>query len=204
MAGIGSGGSTNLWELAPLALSILQFVLYIAGFRKYCERLEELAEDLQVRAEERYEQYQMLRDRDPEFYAYYDGLPDYSICESNVKRSKGAAFAAYGNDLRRGYGVVRGYTPLAKVQLTGTFADNAIFNSSLHRATTLINERSRVDGHVLQRWNAIVDTPIHIEGASSHNVGHIINQSFKTLRAFGQGANAAGTQLGASLYRVFT
>lgn len=192
----------SFWEILPVSLSVVQMGLYISGFSKYKGRLDDLSDDLRDRAEERYEKYKELRLRDQEFFDYYDNLPNYLECESNIKRSKGSAFAAYGRDMRRSMKVVRGYSQMNKVHLASRLAEQAVHDSSMHRAVTKINERAHVDDHVLERWNALVRAPVDIEGSSTLSVASTINASFSTLKTFGQGFNSAGAMFGTSLNRI--
>lgn len=193
---------SDFWEILPVGLSVVQMGLYVSGFAKYKGRLDTLASDLSDRAEERYIKYKELRLRDQDFFDYYDGLPDYLECDSNIKRSKGAAFAGYGRDLRRSMKVVRGYSQMNKVHLVSRLAEQAVHESAMHRAVTRINERAHVDDYVLERWNAIVRAPVDIEGVSTLSVASTINASFSTLKSFGQGFNSAGAMFGASLNRI--
>lgn len=193
--------STNFWQIASLVMSIVQLIMYIEGFNKYRKRLEELAEALRKRANEKFCAYKALRDRDIEFFAYYKNLPDYDECESNIQRAKGAAFYGYGQSMRRALPTVRGYLPMQKAALANLLGADPVYRTAMKRVQTKIAERSRVDDHVLERWQAIVSAPTNPSGTQDY--GAIIESSFKSMQAFGQGANAAMTQLGISLYRIF-
>jgi hypothetical protein len=174
-------------------------LLYIIGFNKYRKRLDKLTDELLDRADGRNTAYQALRDKDPAFFSYYKGLPDYNPCPSNVNRSRGAAFADYGRALRRSLKTVNGYTQLQRVNLVGGFAENAVFATAVGSVMTEIAERRRVDDHVLRRWQAIVSAPTH--AAHKDDYSSIIKSSFSSMRAFGQGANSAGVALGTQLYK---
>ena len=192
--------STNFWQIAGLVLQLVQMILYIAGFIKYKERLEQWAEQLKTWADEKFEAYKTLRDRDPDFFDYYDSLPNYEICESNIQRSKGAAFADYGKAMRRSLPTVRGFSRLQKAALANHLGQNAVQASAVKRVQTTITERARQDDHILQRWQAVVNSPTN--PAAHNDVSNIIKLSFNSLHAFGQGANSAGAALGTGLYRT--
>lgn len=191
--------STLFWELANMVLTLVQMLLYLVGFNKYRKRLDSLTDELLARAEARKSAYQSLRDVDPAFYSYYKGLPDYLICNSNIERSRGAAFADYGRAMRRTLRSVNGYNQLQRVNLVNGLAENAVFASSVSEAMTTISERRIVDDHVLQRWQAIVSAPTN--AAYRDNYDNIIKSSFGGLKAMGQGANSAGVALGTQLYQ---
>ena len=188
----------HLWQQAQMFAAVAQFVLYIAGFISYKDRLEDLADELVTRSDEQFARYKELRDKDPEFFEYYNTLPDYEVCESNIKRSRGAAAARYGEQLRRAYQTVRGYTPLQKVHLTNMLGADMAMAPAMKRTQTLIAERSRLDDLELQRWQAIIAAPTN--SAATNDVGNIISASFRSLSAFGQGANSAGVSIGTQLF----
>lgn len=192
--------TTNFWQVAGLVLQLVQMILYIAGFIKYKERLEELAEDLIAKADQKFSIYKTLRDRDSDFFDFYNNLPDYTECDSNIRRSKGAAFADYGKAMRRVLPSVRGFTPLQKSAVANSLGQNPVQASAIKRVQTKIAERARVDDHVLQRNQAIISSPISTSVAT--DVSGVIKLSFNSLYAFGQGANSAGAGLGTSLYQT--
>lgn len=192
--------STQFWQMAGLVMSLIEMILYIAGFRKYKARLEELAEDLRDKAGQKFSAYKSLRDRDAEFNAYYQNLPDYTECASNIKRSKGAAFYTYGHQLRRTLSTVRGYLPMQKAAVANLLGGDPVYESSMKRVQTKIAERSRVDDHILDRWQAIVNTPTN--SSSSQDYGSVIQSSFRSLEAFGKAANASMYTSGIQLQRL--
>lgn len=192
--------TTNFWQIAGLLLSFLQMVLYIAGFIKYKEKLEELADQLTEWADEKFDAYRNLRNKDKDFFDYYDALPDYVECESNIQRSKGAAFADYGKALRRSLPTTRGFTRLHKAAIANHLGQNAVQASAMKRVQTKITERAKVDDHTLQRWQAITNSPTN--PAAYNDVSNIIKLSFNSLHSFGQGANSAGAALGVGLYQT--
>ena len=194
----------SFFELAPLVLSILQMGFYLSAVDKYKDRLEDYAEYLHDCADRMKEKYVSLRDCDPDFYAYYKSLPDYNICETNIQRSKGAAFFGYGSRLRQSLSTVRGYTPLAKVHLNNLVSSQAVSQSAITRVDTLIRERNRQDEHTLERWAAIIGAPVGVESHSPAASKVIIGESFKSLKAFSQGFNSAGALFGRSLFGVLT
>lgn len=195
---------TKFWEIASLFLQIVQMGYYLTALDKYKDKLEELATWLCDTADINKAHYKSFRDRDPAFYEYYQTLPGYSVCDTNVRRGKGAAFFKYGAKLRRTMHAGRGYTPLANVTTNIILGSDAVSESSVHRATTYMNEQTRVDGHVLARWDAIVSAPIGQERYQAAYTNQIIDQSFKTIKALGQGFNSAASAFGTSLYRVLT
>ena len=190
----------DFWQIAGMVLMAIQLYLYIEGFNNHRKRLEQLAEDLRGRANEKFAAYKDLRDKDPDFYDYYKSLPDYTECVSNIKRSKGAAFFSYGQQLRRTLPTVRGYLPMQKAALANLLGGDPVYRSSMKRVQTKIAERSRVDDHVLERWQAIVSAPTNPSAVQDYGV--LINSSFKSLQAFGQAANASLYTAGISLHRM--
>lgn len=192
--------STSFWQIASLVMALVQFILYIQGFNNYRKRLEQLAENQRQRANEKFCAYKALRDKDIEFYAYYKTLPDYEECESNIQRAKGAAFYSYGSQMRRALPTVHGYLPFQRSAIANMLGEKAVYQTAMKRVQTKIAERSRVDDHLLERWQAIVSAPTNPSGTQDYSA--IIESSFKSLQAFGQGANAALSQLGVSLYRI--
>lgn len=188
----------QVWQNVQLLASISQFVLYLAGFANYKSRLEDLADELTDRSDEQFTRYQELRNKDPEFFDYYNTLPDYEICESNIKRSRGAAAARYGEKLRGSLPTINGYTPLQRVAVTNLLGADMAMSPAMKRTQTLIAERARQDDYELQRWQAIVAAPTN--SAATNDVGNIISASFKSLSAFGQGVNSAGVSIGTQLF----
>ena len=188
----------QVWQQVQMLASIAQFALYIAGFLKYKDRLEDLADDLVGWSDSGFDRYKTLRDKDPEFYDYYNTLPDYEQCESNIKRARGAAAARYGERLRNSYRTIAGYTPHQRVAVTNLLGSDMAMAPSMKRTQTLIAERARQDDHELQRWQAIIAAPTN--SAVTNDVGNIITASFKSLSAFGQGANSAGVAIGTQLF----
>lgn len=191
--------STIFWELANMVLSLVQMLLYLIGFNKYRKRLDSLTDELLDRADTRKGAYQTLRDKDPAFFSYYKGLPSYTMCYSNIRRARGAAFADYGRAMRRSLSSVNGYTQLQRVNLVNGLAENAVFAPAVAVTMAHIAERRRVDDHVLQRWQAIVSAPTN--AAHTDDYSSIIKSSFSGMKAFGQGANSAGVALGTQLYQ---
>ena len=193
--------ATLFWEIVGLVLSLAQMLLYISGFNNYRSRLESLSDELTARAEARKAAYQTLRDKDPAFYSYYKGLPNYTPCQSNIERAKGAAFAHWGKQLRSSLRGINGYTQMQRVNVVGATADNAVFAPAMSRAMTQIAERRRIDDHVLQRWQAIVSAPTNPSHVADYS--SIIQSSFSTMKSFGQGANSAGVTVGSLSYQIF-
>lgn len=193
--------ATTFWELAGFLLSLVQMLLYIAGFNKYRKRLNSLTTELLDRADGRKVAYKDLRDKDPEFYSYYKSLPGYGECATNIQRGRGAALASYNSDLRRSVKHVNGYSQAQRVNLTNRFSENVLHAPAMSRTITQIAERRRVDDHVLQRWQAIVSAPTNPSVTADY--GSIIKSSFATMGAFGQGANSAGVAVGSLAFRIF-
>jgi len=189
------------WEIAGLVLSVAQMLMYINGFNNYKSRLNSLTDELKARADAKAAAYKTLRNKDSEFYAYYQGLPDYATCQSNIDRARGAAFASWGSQMRHSLRAVNGYAQLQKVNIANSFAENAVFAPAVARAMTEIQERKRVDQHVLNRWQAIVSAPTYPSAVTDYS--SIINTSFSSLTAYGQGANSAGVAIGSSLGKLF-
>ena len=168
--------TTNYWQIAGLVLSLVQFLLYIAGFIKYKDKLEDLADSLISKADEKMAAYKLLRSRDPKFFDFYCDLPLYTQCDSNIRRSKGAAFADYGKAMRRVFPTVNGYTPYQRAALAHGLGQNPVQASAVKRMQTHIAERAREDDHLLRRWQAITGSPTNV--SSNMDVTPIIKQSF--------------------------
>lgn len=190
--------STRFWEIAGFVLSLVQMILYINGFKKYRKRLSKLATALRDRADTRFDQYSELRDRDKEFFDFYNDVQPYSVCVNDMARGKGAPFAAYGNKLRSSFRTIRGFSQMQRVTATHALAHTAVQQAALHRAVNYIQEVRRVDEHYLARWQAIVTAPV--VAGTSDNLRTVIDSSFSTLTAFGRGFNSAGVALGRSIY----
>ena len=188
----------QVWQSVQMAASIAQFVLYIAGFINYKNRLEDLADELETRSDAQFQRYKTLRDNDQKFNDFYKDLPDYETCLSNIKRARGAAASRYGEGLRRSFGTVRGYLPHQRVAIVNMLGQDMAMSPAVKRAQVCIAERSREDTHLLNRWQAIVSAPTN--ASVTNDVGNIIKASFTSLGAFGQGANSAGTAIGAQLF----
>jgi hypothetical protein len=194
-------GGTVHWEIAGLVLSVAQMLMYINGFNNYKSRLNSLTDELKARADAKASAYQTLRDKDGAFYAYYQGLPDYSPCQSNIERARGSAFAGWGSNIRQSIRAVNGFSQLQKVNIVNSFAETAVFAPALNRAFTAKKERDRVDAHVLARWEAITSAPTYPSAVTDYS--SIINSSFGSLNMYGQGANSAGVAIGTSLGKLF-
>lgn len=192
--------STSFYELAGLVLSLAQMLLYISGFNKYKGRLESLSDELAARAERRFTMYQTLRDRNPEFYEYYQNLPGYNQCDSDVVRAKGKPMADFARNLRPALRATRGFNQMQRVTLVGAGSQAPLFTSAVARTHNVIAERNRVDAHTLERWQAIVSAPTNITNHS--DMSTIVNSTFRSMKTFGQGFNSAGIAFGTSLYGV--
>lgn len=193
---------TRFWQIAGLILQVVQMFLYLAAVRKYKEKLEEFADYLRDSGMADEEKYMTIRDCDPDFYAYYKGLPLYAPCESAIKRNKGEAFFKYGSQLRRRLRSTRGYTPLTRVHFNTQAMHQAISEAAVSRAITCIRENKRVDAHILERWSAIVSAPVNVEGYSPAFAKQIVDSNFRSLKGFARGFNSAGAALGTSLFRI--
>jgi len=188
----------QVWRNVQTLASIAQFALYLIGFANYKSKLEDIADDLVDRSDEALDRYKDLRSKDQAFFDYYNTLPDYEECPSNIKRARGAAASRYGERLRNSYRTINGYTPLQRVAVTNLLGADMAMSPSMKRTQTLIAERSRRDDHELQRWQAIISAPTN--AAAGNDVSNIIQSSFKSLSAFGQGVNSAGVSLGTQLF----
>lgn len=191
-------------ELAGLAVATYQMEKYNTIFNSYRGKLDDLSSWLVTSASSNEGHYNTFRSSDPNFYNYYTSLPDYTICDSNVGRSKGRAFSRYGESLRRTLKTNRGFTPLTKVHLNNITSKNAVMDSAMTRATTYMDERRRVDSHILARWSAIVSAPVQVERYAAEVVNNNISSSFKSLSNAAQGYNSAGVLFGKSLYNITT
>ncbi len=194
--------ATNLWQISGLVLSVAQAAFHYASLQKYVSRLEDLADDVTGYADAERIHYEEFREADPDFYAYYQGLPGYNVCDSNILRSKGKPFAKYGNDVRRMKRLTRGFAPLGNVHHANQVVKEIVSESAVQRAVTAVAENARVDDHVLERWSAIVSAPVGQERYSNTFYSSIINQSFESLKAHGRGFNSAGVSVGNYLYQI--
>jgi len=192
--------STKFWEIAGLVLSLVQFLLYLAGFNKYRKRLGSLATELVGRADEQFDAYKTLRDKDPAFYDYYKALPDYKKCDRDSRRTRGTAMNNYGSALRSSLRTVNGYTPLQRISLVNALSVQPINLVGAELTKNEMQERLRVDSHLLNRWQAIVGAPVRPANVS--DVSSIIRSSFSSMKSFGKGANSAGISLGKSFYNL--
>lgn len=190
------------WEIASLILQVVQMGYYLNAVDNYKDKLEDLGQWLCDTADAEAAVYESFRDCDPDFYEYYTSLPSYEECNSAVNRSKGAAFASYGANLRRRVSSVRGYTPLAKVHWNNLVSDGAVAESSVTRVVNKIRERKRVHSHTLERWSAIVSAPVAVEAYRPSIVNGITQQSFRSLKGAARGFNSAGTAFGNTLFQV--
>lgn len=190
------------WQIAGIVLQIVQAGLNLAGLSKYKGKLEDFADQLTVWAVNNRDNYLALRDCDPDFYAYYKSLPDYTVCDESINRAKGAAFHGYGSKMRRALKTNKGYTPLAKVHLNNMLSQDAITQAALTRSVQAVKENKNVDNHILQQWSAIVGAPVGVERYYAGSSAAIIQQSFTNLKSLGQGFNSAAAAFGTSLHRI--
>lgn len=190
---------TLFWENAALLLAVTQFALYLVGFLKQKDILVGFANDAEKRAEERSKAYESLRNKDSEFFEYYCNIPEYKECESNIRRSRGASDAKYGRELRRAYRATNGYSRMSMVGVTQHLSRQHISESANRRVMAKIAERSRLDDHVIQRWDAIISSPTN--SAVNVNLNSAVEASFKTLGSFGRGVNSAGLTIGSLLWK---
>ena len=188
--------TTPFWELTSVALAIIQAVFYIDGFSEYERLLNRYSDDLGDKANERMAAYRSVRDRDEAFYAAYDAMPSYAICDSVVRRSKGAAFSTYAEAYRQGRRTAPSYTPFTRQPFAFQSGRGAVFSSAITRANLLAGERARVDRHTLAKWDAIVQSPTFSESNSGRSLGIITSSLFSQLGVYGQGANSALTAIG--------
>lgn len=196
--------NTPYWEIAGLALSVLQMGIYLKMLRDYEKKLLDYASNLNSWADQDKSAYIFFRDADPSFYSYYTSLPDYDVCEASTRRVMGAGFHAYGKTLRSTIGVTRGYTPLVKAHANALIADNshAVSSSAMMMASVITAERRRKMEHSMERWRAIIDAPVGVERYSPAPLQSVISQTFKSVTSFAQGFNSAGTAFGTQLYKV--
>lgn len=176
--------------------------MHLSALLKYRAKLEELADWLETTADKERVEYNKFRSLDPLFYDYYKNLPDYEICGSNIQRSKGEAFYNYGAKTRRRIRNIRGYAPLSKVTINNSFATQAVKETGIARAITHVRERERRDNHILERWSAIVSAPVAVERYQPAIIDNITRSAFRSMKSHARGFNAAGVQLGTSLFRM--
>lgn len=194
----------DFWETAGLSLSFIQMVLYLVMMYRYQEKLREYAGKLSDWANETEEVYKEFRELDPEFYDYYKNLPEYEVCDSAVERNRGEAWRAWGASMRASMRTTRGYTPLTNAHINHLVVDKTSMLDSvaMRRANALITERHRVNTELLEKWSAIVSSPVNVESYGSGAMGAVIKDSFKSMTNFGQGFNSAGSAFGTQLYRI--
>ena len=192
--------SVGAWQVAQIALTLLQLERQISAFSDYTSKLKSLANQIGVWADSDEFNYRLLRANDIDFYNYYRGLPDYTVCQSAIDRSKGAAFAGYGSRLRRSMRTNRGYTPMANVHLNNMVSSQAIADANVTRAVRTIKEHNIVDDHVMERWSAITSAPVGVERYNAGTVSSIIRESFTNIKSLGQGVNSAGAAFGQQIY----
>ena len=193
-------GSTKFWEVAGLLLGVVQLTAYLIAFKSYADGLHDLADDLREKANERFAKYLTLRGKDEEFWDAAKNLPDYSACGDAVKMAKGAAFAEYAINFKRLARSVRGFTPMQKVSLVNAYSAQPLSEMHVARAITSAKQAKMGQDANTRSWAAIVSAPTN--PAHSNDVSNIIQSSFSTLRAFGQGANSAGLLIGKSAYNL--
>lgn len=190
------------WEIAGLIIQATQLGLYLSSLSNYEGKLQDFATWLCDTADDNRDQYILLRDTDPDFYAYYQALPNRDICESAIDRGKGAAFHGYGSRYRRAKRTTRGFNQMANVHLNYMLSPDAVAQAGLNRAVTTIKEKNISDEHVLERWSAIVGAPVGVERYYAGATNTIIQESFRNIKALGQGFNSAGAAFGNQLYRI--
>lgn len=190
------------WEIASLILQATQLGLYLSSLSNYEGKLQDLATWLCDTADDNRDQYILLRDCDPDFYAYYQALPDRDVCESAIDRGKGSAWYNYGAKLRRAKRTTRGFNQMSNVQLNYLLGSDAVAQTGLNRVVTTIKEKAVKDDHILERWSAIVGAPIGVERYYAGATSSIIQESFRNLKSLGQGFNSAGAAFGNQLYRI--
>ena len=199
---MAEGQPVKFWEIAGMVLSIVQMVFYIIALNKYKDKLIELAEKFTGYAQEDEALYDEFRSADPAFYNWYMGLPNYSACEGSVQRSKGQAFLNYGETLRKSKRLNRGFTPLAPILVSSSAGDTAVRVSSMRRAASHASEETRVNDHVLSRWQAIASAPVGAEGNISGAYKPVIDSTMGSFTNAARGFNSAALAFGVNLYRV--
>ncbi len=190
------------WQILGSVVTALQLKYQYDALSDYVVKLKSFAGQLDTWADDDKAKYQALRANDFNFYEYYRNLPDYTICDSAIDRSKGAAFHTYGSRLRRGMRTNRGYTPMTNVHLNNMLSSDAVAEVAVNRSVMTIKEKNIMDDHVLQRWSAIVGAPVGVERYHAGATSAIISESFKNIKALGQGVNSAGVAFGSQLYEV--
>ena len=192
------------WEVAALLLEIIQLTAYVSALGDYKEKMEEFADWLETSAEANEVHYDHFREYDPTFNGYYADINKdaYTECQSNVNRAKGAGYHQFGKRLRGSMRGIRGYSRLARVGIVGLAVDSALSQAAVSRAMTQIDERKRVDEHVLLRWSAIVRGPVGVEGYHSAAGDVIIRSTMKGLTDAGRGINSAGSAMGSTMFHI--
>lgn len=197
-----AGEAAKFYEIAGIILSVMQMVFYLRLFRKYKEKLYDLADKLRGYANSDKEFYKTIRGFDEDFYRWYENLRDnpYQTCEARVLRSKGGAFLKYGDALREVKSQNKGYTPLKMVAANAKTGNVAVRMSAVRRAASLMMEHKYEDDSVLTGWNAVVTAPIGMEGDVARGYDSPITVYTNMMRGAGQGFNSAGAMFGTALY----
>lgn len=194
--------SVTAWQITELVASIILLQKQISAFSDYTSKLKSFAGQIGTWADEDKGHYQALRANDIDFYNYYRNLPDYTVCDSAIDRSKGAAFYRYGSQLRRGMRTNRGYTPMTNVHLNNMLSPQAVAEVAVNRSVRTIKEKNIMDDHVLERWSAITGAPVGVERYHAGATSAIISESFRNIKSLGQGINSAGATLGSQIYEI--
>lgn len=199
----GGGGSTKYYELAGIALSLIQMIVYMFLFDKYIDKLQDLAEQLTEWADEDLDKLKEIHAGDDAFHQWYDVFfqtGHYQECDVDILRSKGGPFRQFGRQMRIERFTNSGYTPLALLRHVEYHAAQITSVSAVNRATAHVAEEDRKWKDYLNRWDVNVSRPINRENEAV-NFDPIINAYEKSMNMFGKGFNSAGIAFGNALYQ---
>lgn len=194
--------ATKLVEVLPFVLSLAQMIYYMEALDTYKDGLETMAKAATGWADAEAGYYKEFHNAEPAFYSYYMSLPDYDVCDSNIRRTKGRSFQTYGVKLREAAKVTRGFTPLANVLVSNSLGDDTVKNVAVERASRYNNEQTRANHAVLRRWNAIATAPVGAEENMSNAIGGIVRDGFDQFKSAAHGFNSAGAAFGVSLGKL--
>lgn len=190
---------TKFWELSQVFLSVVQMAFYLINVVKYVEKLDEMGDTLENLAKKHRSRYEEFRNKDPEFYAWYENLPKYSVCESGIRRGKGEAFHKLGNVFRKLSRMNNGYTPLTMVGRVSENTMDLLKVTGLTRALNYNSEQKRDAVDRMAHWKTIVSIPVEREGDYGY-FSKPVESMMNSLKANSEGFNSAGAAFGSSLY----
>ena len=198
----GGGGNTKYYELAGIALSLIQMIVYLFLLKKYVDKLEDLGEQLTNWADEDLEKLKHVHGVDDLFHNWYNSFfaGSYEICDVDILRAKGSAFRQFGKVIRNEKYTNTGYTPLAMLRHVENYAAQVTSVTAVNRASAHVAEEERFWKDLVNRWDAHISRPINRENEGV-NFNPVIENYVKSMNMFGKGFNSAGIAFGNALYQ---